>query len=132
MKPGQASRTAQYVAMFRALETARPADERLFEDGYAESFLSGRQRWLVRAARLPVMGTLVRRAIEQRSAGAFSSAVARTAWLDERLRVALAAGIGQVVILGTGFDCRAYRLPEVEQATVFEVDHADKIGRAHV
>jgi methyltransferase (TIGR00027 family) len=28
-----------------------------------------------------------------------------------------------VVILGAGFDCRAYRLPQLERAAVFEVDH---------
>jgi len=31
--------------------------------------------------------------------------------------------VNQVVILGAGFDSRAYRIPGIEQARVFEVDH---------
>src|SRR5262249_7844347 len=31
----------------------------------------------------------------------------------------------QIVILGAGFDCRAYRIPGLEQTHVFEVDHPD-------
>jgi methyltransferase (TIGR00027 family) len=31
--------------------------------------------------------------------------------------------VKQVVILGAGFDCRAYRIPEIAQSRVFETDH---------
>jgi methyltransferase (TIGR00027 family) len=33
------------------------------------------------------------------------------------------------VILGAGFDCRAYRLPELSRLTVFEVDHPSTQAR---
>jgi methyltransferase (TIGR00027 family) len=35
----------------------------------------------------------------------------------------LRSGIEQIVILGAGFDTRAYRLPEAASVPVFEVDH---------
>jgi O-methyltransferase involved in polyketide biosynthesis len=39
MQPGQKSRTAEYMALFRALETAKR--ERLFADPLASAFLTG-------------------------------------------------------------------------------------------
>jgi methyltransferase (TIGR00027 family) len=47
----------------------------------------------------------------------------RTRYIDDVLGDALRAGMDQVVILGAGFDCRAYRIPGVDSARVFEVDH---------
>ncbi len=35
----------------------------------------------------------------------------------------LRAGVAQVVILGAGFDCRAYRIPGIDRVRAFEVDH---------
>ena len=47
----------------------------------------------------------------------------RTGLIDERLQASLRDGIDQVVLLGAGFDARAYRLEGLEGAVVFEVDH---------
>ena len=57
------SRTARYMALFRALETAR-SKERLFEDPFAIDFLPFRMRAAVRLARLSMIGGLVERAID--------------------------------------------------------------------
>jgi len=55
----------------------------------------------------------------------------RTVAIDEEVRAAAAP---QVVILGAGFDGRAWRMPELRDAIVFEVDHPDtqrdKVARA--
>lgn len=48
------------------------------------------------------------------------SMVARTLAIDEAVREAAAP---QVVILGAGLDGRAFRMPELRDAVVFEVDH---------
>ena len=48
--------------------------------------------------------------------------VARTIAIDEAVR---AAASPQVVILGAGLDGRAWRMPELRDVTVFEVDHPD-------
>jgi methyltransferase (TIGR00027 family) len=57
---------------------------------------------------------------------ALSSAIMmiiRTRFIEERLAHAIGDGVIQVVILGAGFDTRAYRLTELLQnARVFEVD----------
>jgi methyltransferase (TIGR00027 family) len=48
--------------------------------------------------------------------------VARTIVIDDAVR---AAALDQVVILGAGLDGRAWRMPELAGASVFEVDHPD-------
>jgi Leucine carboxyl methyltransferase len=54
--------------------------------------------------------------------GPRASAVARTRLIDDLVSDAR-AWIGQLVLLGAGFDARAYRLSGLEQVSVFEVDH---------
>jgi methyltransferase (TIGR00027 family) len=121
--PSSVSRTARYMALFRALETARNK-ERLFEDPFAIYFLPFRMRAAARLARLSMIGRLVERGIDARWPGTWSSAVARTRLIDNWLREAITAGAGQVVILGAGFDCRALRLPALANLPVFEVDRS--------
>jgi methyltransferase (TIGR00027 family) len=48
--------------------------------------------------------------------------VARTVEIDDAIREASSP---QVVILGAGLDGRAFRMPELREAVVFEVDHPD-------
>ncbi|WP_201359249.1 SAM-dependent methyltransferase [Mycobacterium paraintracellulare] len=48
----------------------------------------------------------------------------RTPFYDHRLLVAIGQGCRQVVLLGAGFDARAFRLDLPDDVTVFEVDQA--------
>lgn len=48
--------------------------------------------------------------------------VARTVEIDDAIR---AAGSPQLVVLGAGLDGRAWRMPELRDTIVFEVDHPD-------
>ncbi|MGH9645473.1 MAG: SAM-dependent methyltransferase [Bryobacteraceae bacterium] len=68
--------------------------------------------------------------------GAVRTLIPRTRFIDERLQAAIADGATQVVILGAGFDSRAYRFAELlKGARVFEVDRPGtqqlKIRRVH-
>jgi len=123
MKTGQASRTAEYMAFFRALESARAPRKRLFTDSFAMQFLRPGLRRAVHFSRVPVLGALIPRYLDRRLPGARTSGIARTRLIDDALSQALREGIDQVLILGAGFDCRAYRLPGIGSAAVFEVDH---------
>jgi methyltransferase (TIGR00027 family) len=124
MKENRASLTAQFIAFFRALETARrPRQARLFVDPLAGAFLGLPLRTLAEIARAPGVGTALRGFIDWRWDGAHSSAAARTRRIDDVVAAALADGAEQVAILGAGFDVRAVRLPGVERRRVFEVDH---------
>lgn len=124
MKESQASRTAEYAAAFRALETTkRPARARLFEDRFAVHFLSPEKQRLVRWSSLPFLGHLLRYYIDRRWPGAMTSGIARTRLIDDLLLAAIRNGIRQILILGAGFDCRAYRLPELAGCRIVEIDH---------
>jgi len=129
VKEGQASRTAEYVALFRAIESSLPAKRRLFEDPFARQFLGRRLGLVASLCSVPGVADLVSRYIDARWAGARSSAVARTRLIDDAIADAVARGIDQVVILGAGFDSRAYRLPALSEVLVFEVDHPDTLAK---
>ncbi|MFI5892053.1 class I SAM-dependent methyltransferase [Actinoplanes sp. NPDC051513] len=118
----KASRTAEQVALFRALETARGHD-RVFDDPLAVRFLHGGYRGLARAAQIRFIGQRLEKYIDRRWPGPRPSAVARTRLIDDLVTEALAHGARQVLLLGAGYDSRAYRLPGIERVAVFEADH---------
>ncbi|MEQ0565279.1 SAM-dependent methyltransferase [Amycolatopsis sp. NEAU-NG30] len=112
-----ASRTAEHVALFRALETRRR--DRLFADDHAVRFLPARYRWLVRAATVRPVGRGIARLIDHRyPGGPRTSAVARTRLIDDLLAEAAPE---QVLLLGAGYDSRAHRIPGMPPT--YEVDH---------
>jgi methyltransferase (TIGR00027 family) len=123
MQTGRPSTTAEIMALFRALESVRPADRRLFEDPFAKYFLRPRLRIIVYGSMLPLIGPLLLRWIDRRWPGARTSAIGRTRLIDDWVNDGVAGGAGQVLILGAGFDSRAWRLPSLREAAVFEIDH---------
>lgn len=123
MQAGRASRTAEHNALFRALEVARPAAQRVVHDELAPCFLGIPYRLVALLARNPALASLVCRTIDHRWPGSRTALVARTRLIDEHLCALLARGANQVVILGAGFDSRAYRPPGAERAQFFEADH---------
>ncbi len=124
MKAGRASQTASMVAFMRALADAGITTVPGFRDPTARHLLAPFWSALFR---------LAQRRLEKASPQARPPRLAlgrcagdpHVAIIDAYLREALARGIRQVVILGAGLDGRAYRIPELAQATVFEVDHPD-------
>jgi methyltransferase (TIGR00027 family) len=125
MREGRASSTAEYNALFRALESSRPESRRLFDDPLARHFLALRFALVARLAVVPGLREFVPWFIDHRWPGVRSSVVARTRLIDDAISASLGAHTEQLVILGAGFDSRAYRLPDLRRITVFEVDHPD-------
>jgi methyltransferase (TIGR00027 family) len=128
MQARQISRTAEYMAFFRALESVRRPGQRLVTDPFARAFLRPSLRKAVALSKIPWFGRLVEKYADRRLPGARTSAVARTRLIDEIWCRALRDGIRQIVILGAGFDCRTYRLPLADSVAVFEVDHPDMLA----
>lgn len=110
------------VASIRAVESFRKKD-RLFEDRFAIGFMSPVWRVVVELLRLPVIGTFILALREMQWPGTMGGLMCRTRYIDDALRDALKEGVNQVVILGAGFDTRAYRIPGIDTVRVFEVDH---------
>lgn len=119
------SRTAEYVALYRALETTERRRDPLFRDPLAARFLTGGRTVALWLANLPRLRGPLERYADWRAPGARTSAIGRTRFIDDVVGSELAAGLRQLVILGAGFDSRAHRLPELSKIPVFEVDRAD-------
>lgn len=122
MQQGKPSQTAEFVAFARALESSCQSTVRLFYDPFAYSFLRPRLKAAIQLSRVPLLGTTFRWLVDKGWEGALSSTIYRTRLIDDYLSVAILDGIDQVVILGSGFDCRAYRTPDVDHIRFFEVD----------
>ncbi|MFH7004143.1 class I SAM-dependent methyltransferase [Flavobacterium bizetiae] len=123
MKADKTSRTAQYMALFRALETILDKKDRLFSDPYAIHFLDPKLRFATRMSKYPSIRKYIQNTIQKKIPGAFSSGLARTKYIDELIQTAVLDGVQQVIILGAGFDTRALRLDFLKSIPVIEIDH---------
>ena len=119
------SRTAEYVALYRALETNERSREPLFRDPFASLFLRPRLARLLPLARVGPLRAVMEGYADWRAPGARTSAIGRTRFIDDTVRRAVTDGVTQLVILGAGYDCRAHRMPELRDVRVFEVDRAE-------
>jgi len=122
MKPGRASQTAVYVCAARALAHGTTSVAR-FSDPTALPLLPEAAR--ARVERIRAEGApkslrqkFARAPLDTRS----KMMVVRTVTIDDAVR---AAGAPQIVILGAGLDGRAWRMEELRDVSVFEVDHPD-------
>jgi methyltransferase (TIGR00027 family) len=121
MKKGKPSATAEGNAALRAAEWLRPEDERVCYDQFARRFLGLRFGVIVRSRLLTRIALWY---AERVLPGAANSLVARTRYIDDYLKACIDDGIEQLVILGAGYDSRAYRFDGLKgKVRVFEVDH---------
>ncbi|OBJ83844.1 SAM-dependent methyltransferase [Mycobacterium asiaticum DSM 44297] len=119
--------TGLMTAFSRAHESLRK--DRMFDDPLAAAVVTTANG--IRSAthkRLPRLGP----ATNDGSSGLwnlFSFYFAhRTVFYDSRVLNAIDAGCRQIVLLGAGFDGRAFRLGLPGEATVFEMDQASVLG----
>lgn len=126
MKADQPSRTAEAVAFWRALEQLRPPSQRILDDPYAEKMLSRPVQRFLRTQRRPEPLAFVD---ETMGAGTMVYTLLRHRWMEESLARA-GGNWEQVLILGAGYDMRAFRLAErFAGARVLEIDHPATGGR---
>jgi methyltransferase (TIGR00027 family) len=102
--------TGLTIAGIRAAETERA--DRLFADPLAGAFVAA-------------AGAPPRQATGRQAAALRLWVVARTVFLDELVLAACADGARQVVLLGAGFDTRAFRLAWPPGVRCFELDTPD-------
>jgi methyltransferase (TIGR00027 family) len=115
--------TALGVAAARAAET--DSENPLIRDPFARLFLdaAGPGMWIMFGS-LTVSAELadVDPDLSARMKSRVDFMAARTAFFDEFFISAADAGIRQVVILASGLDSRAWRLPWPDDTTVYELD----------
>ncbi|MFO0568280.1 MAG: SAM-dependent methyltransferase [Polyangiaceae bacterium] len=129
MRPGNRSRTSDWVAALRALYTEAPPDLAIFDDSVAERLLPPVLRRVVRSVSSSSLGVrAAHRLIGVATRGLSYGVPLRTAAIDDAVERAVNSGVEQVVLLGAGLDARAWRMPGLASATVFELDHPDTQG----
>ena len=79
----QPSRTAEYMAMFRASEHAKGAGRRVFTDPLAVALLPGSLRLSAKLLAVRPVGEMLTRYIDRQWPGARTSGVARTRLIDD-------------------------------------------------
>jgi methyltransferase (TIGR00027 family) len=122
MKEGKPSWTAEQVAICRAMESTKPEHERVCYDPLAQIFIN--DKFKIRGRISPLVKIVYWYLAERRFPGAASEAILRTRYIDDYVNECIRSGIEQLVILGAGFDSRAYRFNELKgKVKVLEVDH---------
>jgi methyltransferase (TIGR00027 family) len=120
MDADRASRTAVLVCQGRAAAHGRIAEGR-FADPTATALLRDGERVAVQRVREGVPPNGWRERVEFEMVRASSEVIVpRTVAIDDAVR---ARSAPQLVIVGAGLDDRAWRMPELADVKVFEVDH---------
>jgi methyltransferase, putative, TIGR00027 family len=115
------SKTAETIAMVRVSESKRPEDERICYDPLAIHFIS--KAVLEFAAGNPEKYKAFVAENERLVPGAGNSCAARVRYIDDAVKACLGDGLEQLVIMGAGYDTRAYRIEGLKKVRVFELDH---------
>jgi len=117
---GRPSQTAEVVCLMRASDQRRPPGERIIDDPFARHFLGPMSRAAL--ASWEASGRWGRLA-ERLSPGLTAWVLTRHRYIDDCLARALAGDLEQVVLLGAGYDTRAYRFAgQLRGRPVYEVD----------
>jgi methyltransferase (TIGR00027 family) len=121
MEEGKPSFTAEIDAIIRTVETRKPETERLCYDPFAIGFAGTTNRIV---GKIPPLRKLALWYLEKKHPFILDCIPARTKYIDEYVNKGIDDGIQQLIILGAGYDSRAYRIERLkEKVTVFEVDH---------
>jgi methyltransferase (TIGR00027 family) len=121
MREARPSSTAMFVAALRAV--ASLGEGALISDPVAARFLPRSWAGALALAERHGATRLVRWLPDVLSRGRLQHIALRTRVIDDHLVRAVATGVQQVVLLGAGFDARAYRLASLDACRLFEVDH---------
>lgn len=116
------SKMAEGMAMQRFVESNKPEGERICYDPYAVHFIN--PEIIEFGIKHPEEAKIKVQAMEDHLPGLSSSIMARVKYFDDAVNEAIENGLQQLVILGAGYDTRAYRIEGLgEKVKVLEVDH---------
>lgn len=117
------NKTAEGVALYRLGESIKPEGERICYDPYAIYFINPEILEFVRNN--PDKAKADAERYEKLLPGMVNSGLARVRYFDDFVKNSVDEGLEQLVILGAGYDTRAYRIEGLKKLKVFEVDQPD-------
>ena len=112
------SKMAEEVTIHRVYESSKPENERICYDPLAKHFIESET--LEYVIEHPEEAFEV---MEKHVPGLMNSLITRVRYFDDYLKKCITANFKQIVILGAGYDTRAYRIVGIQNLNVFEVDH---------
>lgn len=124
-----ATKTAIGPMTVVAIEQHEAPRRRIITDPLAHSMLPLGVKAIVRACAVPMVRRAMVNGLDGQAPGMWASFLCRKRYMDDLVAEALTDGLPQVVILGAGFDTRAWRLDVPASASVFEVDLPENIAR---
>ncbi|MCB1315119.1 MAG: SAM-dependent methyltransferase [Leptospiraceae bacterium] len=115
---------AEMTALARAVSNTEKDRRIRCGDGLAVKLLGGKFKFI---AKVPPVRALMKRIHRKITPGGYGYIIARTIYFDQLLTH---LPFEQLIILGAGFDSRAYRYAHVlKDKKVFEVDHPELVAR---
>ncbi|MFA6331548.1 MAG: class I SAM-dependent methyltransferase [Methanoregula sp.] len=119
--PGGPSWIAEGIALQRLAESILPEDIRIFNDPYAIHFINPIKLAWTRDH--PAETQAMVDDIERKMPGWSNAIRGRVRYFDDVVQNAASEGFSQIVILGAGYDTRAYRISTLKgHIRVFEID----------
>jgi methyltransferase (TIGR00027 family) len=125
--PNGPDRTALGPMVIVAVDQFDPSP--LIHDPWAAKLLPLGGRLAVMLAKWPPARRSTIKATEKKLPGLWASMLCRKRYIDDKLHDAVQEGIDAVVMLGAGFDTRAYRVPGLAGIPVWELDLPANIAR---
>lgn len=122
-----AAQTAIGPVVVVAADQYEPAP--LVRDPWAARLLPATGRFVAALTRLALVRRALQSATDRKIDGGWANFLCRKRYIDDQLRTALINGVDAVVILGAGYDTRAFRLPELAGIPVCEVDQPSNTAR---
>ena len=111
--------TAQGVAKQRLIESLAKPSKRIIYDPYAENFVLG-------AGIIKLMGHDLSVWLSKKFVpGLHEHLISRTRFIDDLIKKSISEQVEQYVILGAGYDSRAYNLKLPSGLKIFEVDQPE-------
>ncbi|KAA0084515.1 SAM-dependent methyltransferase [Mycolicibacterium sp. P9-64] len=122
-----AANTALGPMVIVAAEQHEPSP--LIHDSVAQRLLPAGARMAVALTRFSPARRALVSVTDKKLRGGWASFLCRKRYIDDQLIDAVTKGIDAVVILGAGYDTRAYRLPQLAGIPICEVDLPANIAR---
>jgi len=114
------SETARFAALHRAISNKEFKNEKFGPDFLAEYFLPSHFRFFIRFKKIRKN---IKKKLNKLLPGLHEYMIARTAFFDKLFINALNKKIPQIVLLGAGYDSRAYRFSNLNRVTkIIELD----------
>lgn len=121
-----AAKTGAGPTVLMAIEQFFPKEQRILNDDFAYAMLSTGMKAFVSLMRFPNLLNWMVNGSEKDIPGVWGGMIMRKRYIDECLHASIGE-IDAVVNLGAGFDTRSFRMPELRNFPIWEIDQLNNV-----